>query len=268
MKCLFVGFATVDYIKGKQYPGGAAGALSLNASTLGIESHLLTVLSDDKNGRWYKQILKKNSVQFLYSFLHASSIPTCHIPIDIEHLSTQRIWKDNGSLPYFPKINPPKAYIQSFDLIFIVNSPLSLLQKIYPLIHNRNIIYIPGPQIIKHPEYLYIPLFDKAKLLFSNEEEWAIIKETQPMSKEIQAVIITKGKHGGEILRHSEASLFFKAPNVSSVVDVTGAGDNFALHFSLSYDQDKNIERAIEEGKYAAAAIIGKDGNISSKVIL
>lgn len=59
---IFVGFATIDSIEGKLYPGGAAGAMSINAANLGVKSSLLAPLSQDENGRWYKQELQRAGV--------------------------------------------------------------------------------------------------------------------------------------------------------------------------------------------------------------
>lgn len=267
MKCLFAGFATIDTIHNKKYPGGAAGSLSLNATRLGIESHLLTVLAEDERGNWYRNILEKNGVVFPYSITNAPSIPTCVIPPDIQE-GSQRIWNDNGALVFFDQLQPSQEYLDAFDLIFVVNAPPKLIQILATHISQRTIIYIPGPQVVLQPNYIQPILFEKTKILFANEEEWTIIKKYRPFDAGLSLIVTTKASKGGQILRKNHASILFEAQPMINVVDTTGAGDNFALGFSLSYEKDQDILKAIENGKQLSSSIITQYGNARADVVV
>lgn len=267
MKYLFAGFTTVDIINGKQYPGGAAASLALKSSTLGIESHLLSVLSISEHGQWYRSILEKNSVQFPYSILTAPDIPSCIIPDTINHEGSTRQWNDNGALPSFSTIHIPKEYLISFDLLFIVTAPRSLTDILASIITDEPFIYIPGPQIVHNPNILNPTLLLKAQILFATQEEWEIIQKNLPNDHTIEIIVVTNGKHGGTIYKKKEQPLAYHADQVSEVVDTTGAGDTFALYFCHSYIQHHNIQLALKEAINAASHIIQQYGSVNANVI-
>ncbi len=266
MKCLFVGYATVDTIQGTRFPGGAAAALALNATHFSIESHLLTVLSQDPLGTWYKKILEKNGVTTSQCVFDAPSIPTCEIPATLTK-DSQRIWKDNGALPFYQKLSVTTKYIQQFDLIFIVNAPPASIEVIFPYLESRTVIYIPGPQIITHPEYIRPQLIEKSIMVFANEEEWPILQHYQAQLQSVPIVVATKGSQGGLVFQPGKPVNKYSVPH-QDVKDTTGAGDNFALHFARSYNSTKSVEQAIVIAIKEVSIILANIGNVHPSVLV
>lgn len=77
-KILFAGYATLDMIDNKLYLGGAAGAMSINASFLGVKSYLLAILAKNINGKFYLEKLEKAGVDTSLC-IFAPCLPTCII---------------------------------------------------------------------------------------------------------------------------------------------------------------------------------------------
>src|SRR3989344_6250801 len=95
---LFVGYATVDVIDGKWFPGGAAGVMAITASGLGVQSYLLAPLANDEYGKFYQRKLQKTSVNYsLCPFV--PYLPTCIITDPFGPVS-KRLWSDRGANAY------------------------------------------------------------------------------------------------------------------------------------------------------------------------
>lgn len=259
MTCAFVGFATVDYIDGAIFPGGAAGALAINAKKHSIESHLITILSNDKNGIWYKNILDSKQIIYSHSFLHAPSLPTCVISTKAVNES-KRVWNDNGALNYQSQIIVSPDYINSFELVFLANCPQILGEHIAHQVTSRKIVYIPGPQVVKNSTLIREEILNKTLYIFANEEEWPIINQVKPLQYGLEACIHTKGQYGCSVYTN-KVTYSYKATS-TKVVDTTGAGDNFALGFSLSYYTYQSISKAVKQGNLYASTVIAHKGNV------
>lgn len=82
------------------------------------------------------------------------------------------------------------------------------------------------------------------------------------LEKGIEKIIVTLGSRGALYI-DSNTNKFFDAYKVD-VVDTTGAGDSFIGGFTASYQEDRDIERAIDMGQKTAALAIQKIGAQSS----
>jgi len=260
-KILFVGFATLDFIKGKRSLGGAAGIMSYNATYFSVNPYLLTVLSKDHFGKFYTEELVKAGVNLKYCNFDSPSIPTCIID-DVHGNGSERIWRDNNSLPFFDKLSYDKIPINQFDSIFLCNALPTVALRIAAGCKSRKIIYIPGPQTVIKPNYIKKAILSKTNIIIGNGEEAHFILRSRPFASGVKMMVITKGEKGGDIYFKNGKKINFDAPSIKKAVDTTGAGDNFSLGFSLALLKNKSVYLAIEFGKKLAKLTLSQKGGI------
>lgn len=244
MKILFVGFSTIDTILGQQYFGGAAGGMSLNAASLGIESWILSPLSQDAFGKKYIQELIRAGVNFSLSPLSSPSLPTCLIP-DPMGPGSSRIWKDNGALEYFMSQDFSDLRLGDFDLIVLAVTPPKVADQIAARIDGRKLAYIPGPRALVDPNWVSQKALEKTATLFLNQEEFENPSLVSFFDHGVERVVVTKGKDSGYVQEKSGKTYSFTPLLVEKVVDTTGAGDCFALGFLVSWYQGYSLEQAL-----------------------
>ncbi len=260
-KILFAGYATIDIINNQFFLGGAAGAMSINATKEKVKSYLITVIGKDKYGQYYRKKLLKNKINLSFSNFEALKNPTCKI-INPFSLGSKRIWSDNGANHYLKKINIRSRKLSSFKLIFLANCHPTLIKKIYQKTLTKNLIYIPGPQIVNKKSFFQKKILNKTKIIFCNQEESSYILKTDPFKYKVELVVVTQGKKGGIVYKQTGEKIIFSAPKVKKTIDPTGAGDCFALGFCLSLIKTNSIEKAIKKGLSLSKKIIIKKGAV------
>lgn len=256
---LFVGYATVDIIEGQWHAGGAAGVMAINASVLGVRSHLIAPLAHDVYGKWYQRHLQKTSVDYsLCPFV--PHMPTCIIT-DPFGSGSKRQWSDRGANAHLSTLTFQPESVPSVDGIFIVNSHPDLGEKIARLSKSA-VFYIPGPQAVLQKGYVREKIIARSRVIFGNEEEAAFILGKKPFSLGVEMVVVTRGQRGGEVFLPKDKMISFTAPLVEKVVDPTGAGDAFALGFGLTLINGATVGQAIRAGKKTAGKILAKKGGL------
>lgn len=103
-------------------------------------------------------------------------------------------------------------------------------------------------------------------LLFANEAEVCALFETADFDTAVRALIpkvklaaVTRSEKGSVILSQG-ASIMVKADPVESVVDTTGAGDQYAAGFMFGLANGRPLQRCGELGALAAAEVISHYG--------
>jgi sugar/nucleoside kinase (ribokinase family) len=118
---------------------------------------------------------------------------------------------------------------------------------------NFNIVNAYRPMLRKViPEYINI--------LFSNESEAEAYtglparEAIGEMSKDVDIAVVTVGKEG--VLASDGARIIRQPASKCSVIDTTGAGDNFAAGFLYGYSQQATIEQAAQYGTLLSSHVI------------
>lgn len=259
-KILFAGYATLDIIDNKLYLGGAAGAMSINASFLGVKSYLLAILAKDINGEFYLEKLKKAGVDVSLC-VFAPKLPTCIIK-NPHGQGSKRIWSDNGANNYLSKLVVNKKKLKQFAGVFLANCHPIPAEKVAEN-NPANLFYIPGPQTILKRNYIKSSILKKTRIVFGNEEETPFIFAKKPFLKGVETVVETRGKEGGAIFLKDGKKIKFNPPEIKKIIDATGAGDSFALGFGLAILNGKSVNKAVSQGKQLAKkALLQKGGLI------
>lgn len=258
MKALFIGFCTIDTIEDKEYLGGAAGGSALTAAALGVTASIVTVLSQDERGQRYRAALEKASIDTSLSIHTSPSIPTCKI-IDPQGAGSTRKWQDNGCLAVLEQVTFPQKSSNNFDAVFLCSGRPSFISYVENNTDAAPKIFIPGTYILQDSTKAYQSLLPKVNLLFLNEEESTILHPSYALAQGTKIVITTLGADGCIVYTSDGDKVAFAAPQ-APVVDTTGAGDSFALGFSLSYLEKHDIPSAVAAGNDLASKVIQKYG--------
>ncbi len=103
-------------------------------------------------------------------------------------------------------------------------------------------------------------------ILFVNESELATLTGEGDFEAGIAAIagkvpvlVATKGPAGAVAIAHGERAEVAAEP-VETVVDTTGAGDQFAAGFLSGFVKDEPLERCLKRGAVAAAEVISHYG--------
>lgn len=261
MRVLFVGYATMDRIGSHSLPGGAAGAMSINAARLGIEAFLFAPLSQDEIGLRYLLFLQDAQVHTSLCSFESPSIPTCDIP-DVFGLGSTRVWKGNGAWEHFLTMKLSPEDLRPFDAIFLCNAPKEVCLMIAKATTSQPIFWIPGPKTVHEPKWISLDVLHKTFALFANEEEAPILARHQPLQEGVSILVTTLGERGGIVETRWGEKHHYTPPKNIQVVDTTGAGDSLALGFLLSWLEHKNIESAIQSGIDLSTQCIQKNGAV------
>jgi len=278
-KLLIVGNLAKDIIRGKQFFGGSAGVIAINATRLGIKSSILSVIGNDQFSKKYLDFLKATGVDITHVYQKVKKIPVCEIEYPFAS-SLKRVWHDQGALEAMSALKVDGEWINSFTLIHLVSCPPVLARKISEVITSDVCLsYEPGPRILHSSAYINVKILKKTKLLFANEEEIrAVLKVLSLSSVEeifhlgVEAIVITRGKDGSTIYFKVKSSILpldvrsvdVKAP-VVKVIDPTGAGDAYRVGFFYGYLRGFCWKRCGNLGAKFAAEKLGQLGGIIKK---
>ena len=108
---------------------------------------------------------------------------------------------------------------------------------------------------------------DKCDIVFGNDAEVMALFETDDLTSaeaqlaaSCETVIITRGANGSSIFYKGERVADQTAIAVDTVLDTTGAGDQFAAGVLFGLCNDKHLAFCAEYGAVAAAEVIGHYG--------
>lgn len=112
----------------------------------------------------------------------------------------------------------------------------------------------------------WLELVKEIDIIFSDNQQIYALFETndwekiKTMMRNYNAIfIVTFGKKGAYIVHHDQ-QIFIPPPNVSQVVDTTGAGDQFAAGFLYGYLKNLSLEECGKLGATTAGHIIQQVG--------
>ncbi len=259
--------------------GGNAAHVSIGAKRLGLNSAIYTELGDDMYSDQLLKLFEKEQVETKYCKTNPGTNTNTSVIIIFNQERTIFNFHQprNYTLPFEQIPIPNWIYYTSLSKGFEKFQP-----KLVDFIKANSDIGVacnPGSIHLKNLDQV-TPFFKVTDVLFVNKDEARRItnvpvdKQLNPVDlhKEVQMLgprltVITDGKNGSSVYDGNE--LYEQpAPQVSNVVDKTGAGDAYSAAFLSALHHKKTIREAMEWGNKNAASIVAQIGAIDGLVSL
>ncbi len=134
---------------------------------------------------------------------------------------------------------------------------------------SKIVSYDPGGESFRDPltvrEVLGFTdiVFVNEKELMALSGESSLESATSLVCGRLKFLIVKRGSNGAIVFDSGGMIAEIKGPNITSPLDVTGAGDAFDAAFNINYLRTKDIEEALKYAAAAGAAKVLKKGSSS-----
>lgn len=224
-----------------QYFGGTAGNIAYNLGLLNIAHvSLVGAVGKDFDGLGYKSHIEQfEKIQLGLDIYEDLFTAACYIVNDIK--TNQMIVFHGGALDKCinislkEKIGDPSEYNYAINSTQSVDAMVNFSDQLYELGISQ--IFDPGQVTPLFPRDVLADAIKKSKILIGNEFEITQIvkkveKPIEELVKSLEAIIITKGEEGSELIYSDETE---KQYNIEipictpeeGIMDTTGAGDGY-----------------------------------------
>jgi len=251
--------------------GGSVANSIVGLSQLGNKVGFIGKISDDSLGQKYKDGLKKENVDYLYS-KKKESLPTgtCLILITPDSERTMCTF-----LGIAGKINKDDVNIHS-----VKNSEITFLEgylwdegepkSAFDIaIENSNKVAMSLSDLFcveRHKPHFLELIKNKLDIIFANEQEITSLidaknfEEVISFAKQLGKItIITRGEKGSIAINKNEV-IECESEKDLKIIDLTGAGDLFAAGFLHGYINNLGTKESLKKGTEMSSRIIQKIG--------
>ena len=251
--------------------GGSVANSIVGLSQLGNKVGFIGKISDDSLGQKYKDGLKKENVDYLYS-KKKESLPTgtCLILITPDSERTMCTF-----LGIAGKINKDDVDIHS-----VKNSEITFLEGYLwdegepksafdVAIKNSNKVAMSLSDLFcveRHKPHFLNLIKNKLDITFANEQEITSLidaknfEEVISFAKQLGKItIITRGEKGSIAINKNEV-IECESEKDLKIIDLTGAGDLFAAGFLHGYINNLGTKESLKKGTEMSSRIIQKIG--------
>ena len=251
--------------------GGSVANSIVGLSQLGNKVGFIGKISDDSLGQKYKDGLKKENVDYLYS-KKKESLPTgtCLILITPDSERTMCTF-----LGIAGKINKDDVDIHS-----VKNSEITFLEGYLwdegepksafdVAIKNSNKVAMSLSDLFcveRHKPHFLNLIKNKLDITFANEQEITSLidaknfEEVISFAKQLGKItIITRGEKGSIAINKNEV-IECESKKDLKIIDLTGAGDLFAAGFLHGYINNLGTKESLKKGTEMSSRIIQKIG--------
>lgn len=259
--------------------GGSAANTICSLSGLGIKAGFMGTISDDHWGLMFEESFKTNGVVSLVKTIRNSKITTATSVILITPDSERTMNTHLGVASFISESTIDEAAIASSPILYIEGYAFDKSQakeavlKAVTISHknqNKVALTLSDPECVKRHRSDFIDLVSKVDILFANEHEisnlWGcerseltldFIQENAHNGAPI--TVITQSERGCCLLADSNV-LHIPAITSGNIVDLTGAGDQFAAGFIFGLTKNWDIESCGRFGVQLATKVIAQVG--------
>ena len=251
--------------------GGSVANSIVGLSQLGNKVGFIGKISDDSLGQKYKDGLKKENVDYLYS-KKKENLPTgtCLILITPDSERTMCTF-----LGIAGKINKDDVDIHS-----VKNSEITFLEGYLwdegepksafdVAIENSNKVAMSLSDLFcveRHKPHFLNLIKNKLDITFANEQEITSLidaknfEEVISFAKQLGKItIITRGEKGSIAINKNEV-IECESEKDLKIIDLTGAGDLFAAGFLHGYINNLGTKESLKKGTEMSSKVIQKIG--------
>lgn len=255
-------------VSDKEQRAGGAANVALNASSLGAQTTLLSVVGCDQAATSLKQLLEQKGI--VCEFHQLNDYPTTtKLRIMAQH--QQLIRCDDESIPH--NIQPVlmqkcAQLLPSIDVVVLSDYAKGVLEHASELIdlckeHNKPVIVDPkrsfehyrGATLLT-PNLLE---FEQATQHLKNQDN-ALCMQHCLESYQFDAILLTQGAQGMSLLAKGQNQLYHIPSEAKEVFDITGAGDTVIGVFAVMMAKGFTLEQCTYYANVAAGLSVSKLG--------
>jgi D-beta-D-heptose 7-phosphate kinase/D-beta-D-heptose 1-phosphate adenosyltransferase len=230
-------------------PGGAANSARIAALVWGEAPLLIGALANDEVGKELVELISKSNIEGIF-FDQPDGYTTSKSRISIENTQICRIDSDTVSEINFEVENKIISTLNEIPNIGIVL--LSDYDKgfLTPRLIQLVVNFAKGKRIavVADPAIGRLELFQGVNILKPNSvafEDYLLQEGSEISNLDCQHLIVTRGDQGVELIKSDETKTF-KAKHMEGPIDVTGAGDAFAVALTYTHLMSFEIEDSID----------------------
>ncbi len=280
----FINAVSIDHEKGEyqsnvtadsryQFFGGTAGNIAYNLGLLNIANvSLFGSVGNDFERLGYKDHFERfKNVELLVDKHEDLFTAACYIVNDIN--SNQMIIFHGGALDKCKDIDLTKKITNPEDFIYAINSAQSIeaMQNFTEQLFKLNIptIFDPGQVTPLFSKEVLINLIKKSSILIGNKHEIKQIESKTGFSeeeiiKQVNAIIITKGVEGSELIYKDDNTKVFKIEipiaTPKKIEDTTGAGDGYRAGILTGLTLDMTLLDSCRLGAIIGSFVVETTG--------
>jgi len=252
--------------------GGAAFNVAAHLRKLGADVLLVSSVGDDIDGQEIMTILKKRNMPSKHIFI-TNQYPTGVVNVTLDHKgipSYDIVYPSAWDFIEFEGEIPSGATL-IFGTLALRNSvSKNTLMKIKDKFGRR--VFDINLRKPFYDEVVIINGLINCNILKINDEELVLLAQYMNVGENnvieylfekygITLIIQTLGSHGAEIRTHDGRTFNAKPPQVQ-VVDTVGCGDSFLAGFLYFYDQNKDIQYALDKAVKLSSLVASKRGAV------
>lgn len=241
--------------------GGSAANTISSLSGLGIKAGFMGTIADDHWGLMFEESFNSNGVVSLVQTIRNSKIPTATSVILITPDSERTMNTHLGVASFISEFTIDEAVIANSPILYIEgyafdrDEAKEAVIKALAISHkngNKVALTLSDPECVKRHRSDFIDLVSKIDILFANEHEIANLWGCERSEITLNVVrqnthrcapitVITQSERGCAILADN---VVFDIPAITSndIVDLTGAGDQFAAGFMFGLIKNWDIK--------------------------
>jgi ribokinase len=255
-----------DFTEG---PGGSAANTVVGLSRLGVTTGFIGIVSNDREGIFLMDDLKKEGVD-LEGITISGSERTGVVHGYIDRMGERALYVDPGinDALVFEDINVEYANATRFLHLssFVGEKPfLSQKRIVNSLMNNVKLSFDPGHLYARRSLSSLSSIIRRTHVFFPNEEELRLLTgEEYDVGSEIlvnmgaHIIAVKMGSRGCYITDGKESHLI--DPYEVNVVDTTGAGDAFCTGFLYGLLKGRSLQYCGKMGNYIASRCITRLG--------
>lgn len=250
----------------KRLFGGTGANIAILASKLGVKASLASFVGEDFPVEFRRLFMTAGVDISELKEIKGEPTPTCRLLTDPD--GSQIGIMDQGPMGHMQDFELARHTVEKSQIVHIGTGRPEYYRKIMRLaIDRKKIIHFDPAQEI---HYVYNAasfreLLKFADTLFVNKSELATAlrylkkKDKNALLEYVDALVLTLGKEGSQILRHRE-KITIPAIKPKRIKDPTGAGDAYRAGFYAGMSRKMDIELCGLLGASAASFILEAEG--------
>lgn len=253
----------------KRRLGGAAN-VALNLDSLGAEVHLLGLIGDDEQGRYFEGCLSASSIHsHIITLKDQSTITKLRLISQNQQLLRVDVDNNYDHCCKQSLVDKYEALLETIDLVILSDYAKGTLSDVPLFIQKAK---QKGKSILVDPKGHDFQKYQGATLLTPNMSEFVTVAgqcdsedifyskaQRYVSALSLDALLVTRGAKGMALFKEGSAPYNLKA-NAKEVFDVTGAGDTVIAVLGASLAAGVSMPDAMILANHAAGIVVGHLG--------